>query len=189
MVGGALIAKNAALGEELGWWANCLGLTGAPFDAWLTLRGVRTLHARMTHHLNNTLAVVELLKTHPAVSKIHYPGLTTHPGHALAHRQQKGFGAMVSFELPIDEDGDSLRRFVEALEHFSLAESLGGVESLIAHPASMTHAAMSEEARATAGISDGLLRLSIGIEDPRDLCADLTRALDGCGARAIGGAA
>ena len=91
VVGGAVIARNKALGEELGWWANCLGLTGAPFDAWLTLRGVRTLNARLTHHLENTAAVVDLLTAHPAVARVYYPGLTTHPGHAVACRQQKGF--------------------------------------------------------------------------------------------------
>ena len=190
VVGGAVVARERALGEELGWWANCLGLTGAPFDAWLTLRGVRTLNARLTHHLENAAAVVDLLVDHPAVSQVYYPGLTTHPGHAVARRQQRGFGAMVSFELHPTPGGDAVARFVERLQHFSLAESLGGVESLVAHPASMTHAAMSPEARATAGISDALVRLSVGIEDPRDLCADLAEAL---GARrvirAVGGAA
>jgi len=190
VVGGALIARERALGEELGWWANCLGLTGAPFDAWLTLRGVRTLQARMTHHLSNAAAVVELLAAHPAVAKVNYPGLTTHPGHAVARKQQNGFGAMVSFELRTGRQGEEVKRFVEQLRYFSLAESLGGVESLIAHPASMTHAAMSEAARATAGISNALLRVSVGIEDPSDLCADLGQALDACLPRtAIGGAA
>jgi len=175
VVGGAVIARELALGEQLGWWANCLGLTGAPFDAWLTLRGLRTLHARLTHHVANAEAVVELLEAHPAVSVVHYPGLTTHPGHAVARRQQSGPGAMVSFEL---RDAADVGPFVERLQHFSLAESLGGVESLVAHPATMTHASMSAEARATAGISDSLLRLSVGIEDPRDLTADLGQALD-----------
>jgi len=189
VVGGAVIAREQSLGEELGWWANCLGLTGAPFDAWLSLRGVRTLHARMRHHLENAEAVVDLLHNHPAVAKVFYPGLTTHPGHTVARRQQLGFGAMVSFELDNAGGEGTVKRFVEALEYFSLAESLGGVESLIAHPTSMTHAAMSAEARATAGISDSLLRVSIGIEDPRDLCADLATALDSCACRARGGAA
>lgn len=185
VVGGAVIARERELGEQLAWWANCLGVTGAPFDAWLTLRGVRSLHARLRQHLVNTEAVVELLDRHPAVSRVHYPGLSTHPGHAIAARQQRGFGAMVSFELA----ADAVQRFVEPLRHFSLAESLGGVESLIAHPASMTHASMSAEARAVAGIHDTLIRLSVGIEDPRDLVDDLTRALDGCAAHRRRGAA
>jgi cystathionine gamma-synthase len=153
------------------------------------MRGLRTLYARMTHHLRNTTDIVALLEAHPSVARVHYPGLSTHPGHAVACRQQRGFGAMVSFELRDNATGDAVRRFVERLVHFSLAESLGGVESLIAHPASMTHAAMSPEARATAGISDTLLRLSVGIEDPRDLCADLEAALGACIVRAAGGAA
>ena len=186
VVGGAVITKDKALGEEIAWWANCLGLTGAPFDAWLTLRGVRTLHARMTQHLQNTEAVVALLDNHPAVAKVYYPGLTTHPGHAIARQQQKGFGAMVSFEL---HAADDVKPLVESLQVFSLAESLGGVESLVAHPATMTHAAMSAEARAVAGISDGLIRLSIGIEDPRDLLADLEQALSLCHSCRKGGAA
>lgn len=189
VVGGAAIARDRALGEELGWWANCLGLTGAPFDAWLTLRGVRTLSARMSHHLSNAAEIVALLQSHPAVARVNYPGLASHPGHALACRQQEGFGAMVSFELCAAADGEELPGFVDSLEHFSLAESLGGVESLIAHPATMTHAAMAPEARAAAGIRDGLLRLSVGIEDPRDLCADLGRALNRALVRAEGGAA
>ncbi len=176
VVGGAVIAKEKPLGDTLGWWANCLGLTGAPFDAWLTLRGVRTLKARLKQHLENTKALVELLAQHPSVSQVYYPGLSTHPGHATARRQQQGFGAMISFELH-DEEG-AVARFVDQLQHFSLAESLGGVESLIAHPASMTHAAMSTEARNVAGISDQLLRLSVGIEDADDLVADLGAALD-----------
>ena len=186
VVGGAVISKDEALGEEIAWWANCLGLTGAPFDAWLTLRGVRTLHARMTQHLQNTEAVVALLDNHPAVAKVYYPGLTTHPGHAIARQQQTGFGAMVSFEL---HDSDDVKPLVESLQVFSLAESLGGVESLVAHPATMTHAAMSPEARAVAGISDGLIRLSVGIEDPRDLLADLKQALVLCRSCRKGGAA
>ncbi len=180
VVGGAVIASDAALGKELAWWANCLGLTGAPFDAWLTSRGVRTLHARMAQHLRNTEEIVELLEAHPAVARVYYPGLATHPGHEVARRQQRGFGAMLSFELRLTAQGSAVERFVERLQHFSLAESLGGVESLVAHPATMTHAVMSAEVRAKAGISDTLLRLSVGIEDPKDLCGDLTSALDAC---------
>jgi cystathionine gamma-synthase len=176
VVGGAVIARDEALGKELAWWANCLGVSGAPFDSYLTLRGVRTLHARITQHLANASAVVDALCSHEAVSSVYYPGLTTHPGHALAASQQSGFGAMVSFEVVGGTTG--VRELVNHLEYFTLAESLGGVESLIAHPATMTHASMDVAARASAGISDALVRVSVGIEAADDLVADLTRALD-----------
>lgn len=175
VVGGAVVAATPELHEELAWWANCLGLTGAPFDSFLTLRGVRTLGARLAQHVKNAEAIVDLLVDHPCVKKVHYPGLEDHPGHEIAKRQQKNFGAMLSFEL---EGGEAeVRTFVERLELFSLAESLGGVESLVAHPASMTHAAMAPEARRTAGIADTLIRLSVGIEAAEDLVADLEAAL------------
>jgi cystathionine gamma-synthase len=176
VVGGAVVARDPALHTELAWWANCLGLTGSPFDSYLTLRGLRTLHARMRVHLENAAAVVAVLQHHPAVAKVHYPGLPDHPGHALAALQQQGFGAMVSCELAGGEQ--AVRAFLDGLRHFALAESLGGVESLVAHPATMTHASMDPDARRTAGIGEGLLRLSVGIEDARDLCADLEAALD-----------
>jgi cystathionine gamma-synthase len=176
VVGGAVVALDVAVAEELGWWANCTGATGSPFDSYLTLRGLRTLHPRMRAHEENAGAVVDLLHTHPAVRAVYYPGLQSHPGHHIAVRQQRGFGAMVSFELAAGEN--DIRRFVAGLRCFSLAESLGGVESLIAHPATMTHAAMDASARLTAGISDSLLRLSVGIEDRDDLCRDLRGALD-----------
>lgn len=176
VVGGAVVAKSAEHHQQLVWWANALGLTGSPFDAFLTLRGLRTLDARLRVHQENTQAIAELLDAHPAVRVVHYPGLASHPGHALAARQQKGFGAMLSVEIEGGED--AVRAFVDGLTCFTLAESLGGVESLVAHPATMTHAAMSPEARAAAGIGDGLLRLSVGIEHVDDLVADLTAALD-----------
>jgi cystathionine gamma-synthase len=176
VVGGAVIARDAALGDELAWWANCLGITGAPFDSYLTLRGIRTLHARVTQHLANTTAVVDALLAHDGVAQVFYPGLPTHPGHAVAATQQRGFGAMVSFEVTGGVPG--VERLTSALEYFTLAESLGGVESLIAHPATMTHASMDASARATAGISDSLVRLSVGIESADDLVRDLTNALD-----------
>lgn len=176
VVGGAVIAKDAEQHSQLVWWANALGITGAPFDSFLTLRGLRTLDARLRVHQENTAALVELLNDHPAVRRLHYPGLASHPGHAVAARQQYGFGAMLSLEL---EGGEAaVRAFIEGLDYFTLAESLGGVESLIAHPATMTHAAMSAEARAAAGIGDGLLRLSVGIEHVDDLVADIAAALD-----------
>ncbi|MEP6590210.1 MAG: cystathionine gamma-synthase [Gemmatimonadota bacterium] len=176
IVGGAVVAREPTLVNELQWWANCLGLTGAPFDAWLTLRGIRTLHARMRHHEENATRVVECLLSRPAVARVHYPGLASHPGHGMAAQQQRGFGGMVSFEL---RGGlPAVEAFVDGLECFSLAESLGGVESLVAHPATMTHASMDAAARRVAGISDGLLRLSVGIESPEDLVADINRAVD-----------
>ena len=176
VVGGAVVSKDRAQHEQLTWWANCLGLTGSPFDSFLTLRGLRTLDARLRVHQENTEALVGLLDGHRAVGALYYPGLASHAGHALAARQQHGFGAMLSVELAGGEA--AVRAFVDGLQYFTLAESLGGVESLVAHPATMTHAAMSPEARAVAGISDGLLRLSVGIEHADDLLADIGAALD-----------
>ena len=176
VVGGCVVAASNALADELKWWGNALGVTGAPFDSYLTLRGLRTLHVRIRQHNENAEAVIDALREHPAVGKLYYPGLATHIGHDVALRQQKGFGAMASFEIA--GGVQAVERFCERLRHFTLAESLGGVESLIAHPATMTHASMSAEARATAGISESLVRLSIGIEAADDLIADLRQALD-----------
>ncbi len=175
VVGGAVVARDPALHELLTWWANALGITGSPFDSFLTLRGLRTLDARLRVHQENAAALAEWLQAQPVVAQVHYPGLLKHPGHALAARQQHGFGAMLGIEL--DGGADAVRAFVEGLECFTLAESLGGVESLIAHPATMTHAAMAPAARTAAGISDGLLRLSVGIEALEDLQADLAAGL------------
>lgn len=180
VVGGAVIARSAETHQQLVWWANALGLTGSPFDSFLTLRGLRTLDARLRVHQENADAIVALLDEHSAVAKVYFPGLASHPGHAVAARQQRGFGAMISFELygtDATEQEQAVRAFVDGLRYFTLAESLGGVESLVAHPASMTHAAMSAEARAKAGITDGLLRLSVGIESADDLLADLAAGL------------
>lgn len=176
VVGGAAIAADAARYEALLWWANALGVTGAPFDSFLTLRGLRTLEARLRVHQENAAALVELLSNHPAVAKVHYPGLPDHPGHAAAKRQQRGFGAMISFDLHGGER--AARAFVDGLEILTLAESLGGVESLVAHPPTMTHAAMDAAALAEAGIGPGLLRLSVGIESIEDLAADLLGGLE-----------
>ncbi|HEX4854394.1 cystathionine gamma-synthase [Arenimonas sp.] len=176
VVGGAVVARDAARHEHLAWWANALGLTGSPFDSFLTLRGLRTLDARLRVHQENAAALAERLQRHPACAAVHYPGLASHPGHALAARQQHGFGAMLSLELA--GGVPAVRAFLDGLQHFTLAESLGGVESLVAHPATMTHAAMSAEARRVAGIGEGLLRLSVGIEALEDLEADLGAALD-----------
>ena len=175
VVGGAVVSRTADLHETMGWWANALGLTGSPFDSFLALRGLRTLDARLRVHEENAEALAHALLGRPGVSAVHYPGLACHPGHAIASRQQKGFGAMLSVEL--DGGEAAVRAFVDGLRCFTLAESLGGVESLVAHPATMTHAAMAHDARAAAGISDGLLRLSIGIEALEDLRGDLDDAL------------
>ena len=175
VVGGAVVARDKALHEQLAWWANCLGLTGAPFDSYMTLRGLRTLHARLDHHGRNAHALAHWLQGQANVTRVWYPGLSTHPGHEVAKRQQRGFGAVVTLEL---EGGHAaVREFVAGLESFSLAESLGGVESLVAHPATMTHAAMDPAAREKAGLTDGLIRLSVGIEALDDLREDLARAL------------
>jgi cystathionine gamma-synthase len=175
VVGGAVVAKTKELHEQLAWWANALGLTAGAFDSYLTLRGLRTLDARLAVHGRNAGELAGWLAAQPGVRKVYYPGLPGHPGHEVAKRQQSGFGAIITIEL---EGGtEAVKRFVGGMQYFSLAESLGGVESLVAHPASMTHAAMAPEARAAAGLVDGLLRLSIGIEDVEDLRGDLGQAL------------
>jgi cystathionine gamma-synthase len=175
VVGGAVVAATAELAEQLGWWANCLGITGAPFDSFLALRGLRTLKARVRQHEENAQTIATILQAHASVDRVYYPGLTDHPGHDIAVRQQRGFGGMLSFELL---GGDSaVRAFLENLQYFSLAESLGGVESLVCHPASMTHAPVATDALEKAGIRRNLVRLSIGIEAADDLVADLLNAL------------
>lgn len=175
VVGGAVVCAAEADVEALRFWANITGVTGSPFDAYLTLRGLRTLFARIERQQANAAAVAAFLSGQRTVSAVHYPGLASHPGHAVARAQQAGFGAMLSFELT--GGADAAQRFVEAVRVFTLAESLGGVESLVAHPATMTHAGMGAEARAAAGIGDGLLRLSVGLEAEADLVADLKRGL------------
>lgn len=185
VVGGAVVAATPELHDRFSWWANALGITGAPFDSFLTLRGLRTLDARLRVHQENAAAVAALLDGHAAVARVYWPGLESHPGHAIAARQQAGFGAMLSVELEGGEE--AVRAFVDGLRCFTLAESLGGVESLVAHPATMTHAAMTAEARARAGIADGLLRLSVGIEAADDLLVDLAAALDRAQAARVAG--
>ncbi|RLM26664.1 cystathionine gamma-synthase [Brenneria alni] len=174
VVAGAVIARDPETATELAWWANNIGVTGAAFDSYLLLRGLRTLSPRIAAAQKNALQLVEYLQQQPLVKKLYHPSLPHNPGHEIARRQQSGFGAMLSFEL--DGDEDTLRRFLASLELFTLAESLGGVESLISHAATMTHAGMAPEARAAAGISETLLRISTGIEDGDDLVADLDRA-------------
>lgn len=179
VVGGAVIVASSPDLESLSAWANIAGITGAPFDAHLTLRGLRTLFPRIECQQANAMFVAQFLARHPMVAAVHYPGLDSDLGYAIASVQQSGFGAMLSFEL---RGGiDAVRRFVEAVEVFTLAESLGGVESLVAHPATMTHSGMGAEARRAAGISDNLIRLSIGLEAQADLIADLERGLGAVG--------
>lgn len=174
VLGGVLVAKSEEQAEHLAWWANCIGATGAPFDAYLTLRGLRTLAPRMRMHEENSAQILAYLQTQPLVGQIYHPSQPSHPGHEIALQQQKGFGAMLSFEIAGSQA--QLETFVRELTCFSLAESLGGTESLICHPASMTHRAMSDEAQAAAGLKPSLLRLSVGLEDPADLIADLAQA-------------
>ncbi|MDE9539963.1 cystathionine gamma-synthase [Xenorhabdus bovienii] len=181
LIAGAIIAKDPVIAENLAWWANNIGVTGAAFDSYLLLRGIRTLSARVMLQQNNAAAIAEYLQQQPQVKKLYYPALKNHPGHEIALKQQTGFGAMLSFEL--DGDEQTLRHFLSALKLFTLAESLGGVESLISHTATMTHAGMAAEARAQAGITDSLLRVSVGIEDSQDLIADLDKAFQAAATR------
>ncbi|GLS82313.1 cystathionine gamma-synthase [Paraferrimonas haliotis] len=176
VVGGAVVAKTDELAEQLDWWANTIGATGSAFDSYLTLRGLRTLEARVNQHQANALKVAALLDAHPAVDKTYFPGFEYHSEHHIAKRQQQGFGSMISFELKGDDQ--HVGKLLSALTLFSVAESLGGVESLVAVPATMTHRAMEPEARAEAGLKDTLIRLSVGIENGDDLVADLQQALD-----------
>lgn len=179
VVSGVVVARSAALHGELAAWANALGLTGAPFDSFLALRGLRTLFVRMRQHEANAMALAEALLASPAVAQVYYPGLPGHRGHDLARRQQHGFGGMLSFELRGGQE--AARRFLGQLRLFTLAESLGGVESLACHPATMTHVPLGPEGRKAAGIGDGLVRLSAGIEATADLVADVRAALASLG--------
>jgi cystathionine gamma-synthase len=176
VVGGAVVARTPALLEKLDWWANCVGSTASPWDCSQTMRGLRTLHARMRCHEENTQAIARVLAAHSAVRRVHYPGLNTHPDHSVARSQQSGFGAVISFELNGGEAETAA--FLDGLKLFTLAESLGGVESLVCHPATMTHAAIAADALHDAGIGATLLRMSVGIEYLPDLVSDVSHALD-----------
>ncbi len=176
VVGGVVVAQDPSLHADLRLWANALGLTSGAFDSYLTLRGLRTLDARLRVHDENTRALLASIAGHPAISALHHPGLEDHPQHALAAQQQSGFGSILSLELA--GGWDAVGQFLDGLQVFHLAESLGGVESLVCHPATMTHAGMSDAARAEAGITAGLLRLSVGIEGRDDLVAVVLEALD-----------
>lgn len=175
VVGGAVVAKDPKIAERIAYLCNALGQGQAPFDAWLVLRGIKTLVPRMALHETNARAIAEYLTKHPRVSKVYYPGLPGHPHHATAKAQQKGFGGMVSFE--VKGTIDDVHRLLRGVKVFALAESLGGVESLIDHPQTMTHASMDPVLKAEAGITDTTIRLSIGLEDIQDLIEDLDAAL------------
>lgn len=176
VIGGVIISKAAQHAEELKWWGNCIGATGTPFDSYMTLRGLRTLGARMRVHEESSQLILNYLQSQSLVKVIYHPSLPEHPGHEIAKKQQVGFGSMLSFEFA--GSFEQLKYFVGKLDLLSLAESLGGVESLVCHPASMTHRAMGEEALAEAGVSQQLLRLSVGLEDASDLIADLDQAFN-----------
>ncbi|MCG6218331.1 O-succinylhomoserine (thiol)-lyase [Vibrio furnissii] len=176
VIGGVIISKAAQHAEALKWWGNCIGATGTPFDSYMTLRGLRTLGARMRVHEESSQLILNYLQSQSLVKVIYHPSLPEHPGHEIAKKQQVGFGSMLSFEFA--GSFEQLKYFVGKLDLFSLAESLGGVESLVCHPASMTHRAMGEEALAEAGVSQQLLRLSVGLEDASDLIADLDQAFN-----------
>jgi len=177
VLGGALLTNDVAIHQELKFLQNAAGAVPGPQDCFLVLRGLRTLSLRVERHCANALRVAEFLAKRPEVARVHFPGLPTHPGHDLARRQMRGFGAMVSFELRGGEK--EARRFLKGLRLFTLAESLGGVRSLVCHPPTMTHASVEPEVRRAGGIPDGLLRLSVGIEDGGDLVDDLERGLLG----------
>ncbi len=175
VIAGVVVSADAERGAELAWWANTLGVPAGAFDSYLALRGLRTLHLRVAAAQRNAAAVAELLNRHPAVRAVHYPGLPQHPQHELATRQMDGFGGIVTFELA---DSAAAHAFTDGLRCFCLAESLGGVESLVSVPATMTHASMSAQAQQAAGITAGMLRLSLGVEDTSDLVADVAAGLD-----------
>ena len=174
-LGGVVVCREKEIGERVGWLVNALGTGQSPYDAWLVLRGVKTLPARIAAHESNARALAFFLDQHEHVRKVYYPGLPNHPGFEIATRQQSGFGGMLSFE--IDDEKVDIKRFFKALHYYSLCVSLGGVESLIEQPWSMSHLAMPEEARIAAGITPGLVRISAGIEHPTDLTEDLKQAL------------
>ncbi|NRA60760.1 MAG: cystathionine gamma-synthase [Psychrobium sp.] len=176
VVAGAIITKDQQLGIDLDWWANCIGVTGSAFDSYMALRGLRTLPVRLQQHQKSAAQIAQFLNQHAAVKAVYYPGLISHPQHELAKEQQQGFGAMLSFDLI--GDIEQAKALVENVSLFCLAESLGGVESLVAHPATMTHAGMEEAARLHAGIGNSLIRLSVGLESVDDLIDDLSRSLD-----------
>jgi cystathionine gamma-lyase/cystathionine beta-lyase/cystathionine gamma-lyase/homocysteine desulfhydrase len=175
-VGGVVISNDDALAEQIGFLQNAVGAILSPFDSWLVLRGVKTLAVRMRQHEENGLAMAQYIAGHPKALKVYYPGLSDHPQHALAKKQMRGFGSMISFDVGSLENA---KKFLDRVRLCSLAESLGGVETLISHPETMTHASVPLETRTRLGITPGLVRISVGIEDVEDLIADVKNAFDG----------
>jgi len=173
VIGGAIVTTTDKLAEDVHFLLNGMGTNAAPFDSWLVLRGLKTLPLRMEKHAKNAMAIAEYLNDHTKVNEVFYPGLTSHPGHEIAKKQMTGFGGVVSFKIKSD-----VRTFLQGLGIFSLAESLGGADSLVEHAATMSHASMATEARESAGITDDLIRLSVGLEDVDDLIEDLGTGLD-----------
>jgi cystathionine gamma-lyase len=181
IIGGAVLTNDDALHDQIKFFQNCAGAIPGPQDCFLALRGTKTLALRVQRHCENARQIATFLRNHPRVAKVYYPGLEEHPGHEIAKRQMKDFGGVLSFEL--DADVEEARRFTTRTKLFTLAESLGSVKSLLCHPPTMTHAAVEPEVRRRNGISDGLIRLSVGIEDIRDLLRDLEEALEKVPAR------
>ncbi len=175
LIAGVVVSKTLQLGEEIKFYQNACGAILSPFDSFLLIRGIETLHLRIKQHGINAQALAEYLENHPAVDKVFYPGLPSHPGHELAKQQSKGFGGIISFTLK-DDTAEAATAFVTSTHYFKLAESLGGIKSLLCHPAAMTHKSIPAEKRRAAGVSDSLIRLSVGLEETTDLLADLEQA-------------
>jgi cystathionine beta-lyase len=179
LIAGLVVAKDEQLGEKIKFIQNASGAILAPFDSWLVIRGIETLSLRVKQHCINAQIVAEFLEQHPAVDKVYYPGLKSHPNHAIAKKQATGYGGVVSFSLKNDTE-EAATTLITSTRLFKLAESLGGVKSLLCHPAGMTHKSIPQERRRAAGVSDSLVRLSVGLEEVEDLVDDLGKALDGC---------
>jgi cystathionine beta-lyase len=177
LIAGLVVTADEELGEQIRFYQNAAGAILGPFDSWLVIRGMETLTLRMRQHCSTAQAIAEFLKEHPAVDRVFYPGLPSHPNHSIARRQSRGFGGIISFTLKEDSLA-AARRLVSSTELFKLAESLGGIKSLISHSAEMTHKAIPPDIRRAAGVSDSLIRLSVGLEESEDLITDLRNSLD-----------
>ncbi|NCI47964.1 trans-sulfuration enzyme family protein [Sediminibacterium soli] len=184
LIAGLVVTKEAELGARIKYIQNASGAVLGPFDSWLLIRGIETLHLRVKQHCANALAVAEFLQQHPDVAQVFYPGLATHPNHGIAKKQAKGFGGIVSFTLKENTEEAALR-FVTSTQLFLLAESLGGIKSLVSHPANMTHKSIPADKRRAAGVADSLIRLSVGLEDAEDLVHDLEQAFRAAAQRSI----
>ncbi|MEN9686745.1 MAG: hypothetical protein RLZZ28_2531, partial [Bacteroidota bacterium] len=177
LIAGLVVAKDKEIGSRLKYIQNACGAILAPFDSWLTIRGIETIHLRVKQHCATALAIASFLETHPAVDRVYYPGLSSHPNHEVAKKQSTGFGGIVSFSLKNDTE-EAAVQFVSQTQLFKLAESLGGIKSLVSHPANMTHKSIPAEKRRAAGVKDSLIRLSVGLEDAEDLIGDLTKTFE-----------